>query len=73
MDFREWAALDSYIVRVYRRGVDAGRRRIAGIVEVPVRNTRVAFHSFAELETILGSHEPPRRRKKQATRSERPR
>jgi hypothetical protein len=63
--------LDSYVVRVYRRATDAGNRRIAGVVEVPVRNTRVAFHSFAELETILGSREPPHRLKKQAKKTRR--
>jgi len=45
--------LDSYIVRVYRRGTDDDAQAITGVVEVPARNERAAFHNLAELEAIL--------------------
>ena len=52
---------ESYIVRIYRRSeaIDGG---IAGLVELPGQDTRVAFRSFHELQEILqaGARTPAR-------------
>ena len=43
---------ESYIVRIYRRGEDADGG-IAGLVELPGQDTRIAFRSYRELQEIL--------------------
>ena len=45
------SATTSYIVRVYRRGRRA--HELSGMVEIPSRGTRQAFHGLDELMAIL--------------------
>ena len=52
--------LTSYIVRVYR--CDAATGEITGTVEVYEQEARLAFHSFAELKTILLGTDVPVKR-----------
>jgi len=44
------SSVDCYIVRIYRRNADDG---VIGVVELPVREQRVAFRGFQELQAIL--------------------
>lgn len=44
--------MESYIVRVYRRG-SGSLAEITGVVELPEREKRRVFHNLAELEAIL--------------------
>lgn len=46
----------SFIVRIYRR--PGAAREFAGIVELPERNTRAPFRSFAELKRLLAPDAP---------------
>ena len=48
--------MTSYVLRVYRR--DRTAREIAGILENPERETRLAFRSFAELRALLSRDRP---------------
>ena len=52
---------ESYIVRIYRRG-EATDGGIAGLVELPGQDTRIAFRSYRELQEILeaGARTPTR-------------
>ena len=44
--------MDSYIVRVYRRGQD-NPGELAGLVEMVGTNERLSFRNFPELATVL--------------------
>ena len=59
--------MDSYIVRVYRRGLGKGKE-IAGLVERVGSNARKAFGTSDELWTFLaepsGKPEIPERKRK---------
>jgi hypothetical protein len=46
------SVIESYIVRIYRRG-EAADGGIAGLVELPGQDTRIGFRSFRELQEIL--------------------
>jgi hypothetical protein len=45
----------SYVVRVYGR--DPVSQELVGIVEIPERDVRTAFHGFDELKAILSGYE----------------
>ena len=53
--------LDSYIIRIYRRGVERGRE-LAGLVERIGNGKRQAFGNSEELWTFLTDRQPARRR-----------
>ena len=53
-------ALDSYIVRIYRRGVERGRE-VAGLVERIGNGKRRAFGNSEELWAFLTDRQPYRR------------
>lgn len=44
--------MESYIVRIYRRG-DSGLNEVAGLVEAVGSNERLAFQSFPGLVTAI--------------------
>ena len=46
--------MDSYIVRIYRKGQDSPEE-IAGLVEMVGSSERMAFKSFPELTSVLHS------------------
>ena len=52
--------LDSYIIRIYRRGVDRGRE-LAGLVERIGNGKRQAFGNSEELWAFLTDRLPSRR------------
>lgn len=52
--------LDSYIVRIYRRGVERGRE-LAGLVERIGNGKRQAFGNCEELWGFLTNRQPSRR------------
>ena len=52
--------LDSYIIRIYRRGVERGRE-LAGLIERIGNGKRQAFGSSEELWTFLTDRQPSRR------------
>jgi hypothetical protein len=54
--------VESYVVRIYRRGVDGG---VAGVVEDALSRRKKAFHSIAELSDWLGR--PPRALRRRAS------
>ena len=54
--------LDSYIIRIYRRGVERGRE-LAGLVERIGNGKRQAFGNSEELWTFLTDRQPSRRRR----------
>jgi hypothetical protein len=51
--------LDSYIVRIYRRGVERGRE-VAGLVERIGNGKRRAFGNSEELWAFLTERQPSR-------------
>ena len=53
--------LDSYIIRIYRRGVERGRE-LAGLVERIGNGKRRAFGNSEELWTFLTDRQPSRKR-----------
>ena len=53
--------LDSYIIRIYRRGGELGRE-VAGLVERIGNGKRRAFADSEELWTFLTDRQPSRRR-----------
>jgi hypothetical protein len=61
--------LDSYIIRVYRRGAESGKE-IAGLVERVGNGKRLAFGSSKELWEFLTDRNPHR---KAATKAKRQR
>jgi len=52
--------LDSYIIRIYRRGVERGRE-LAGLVERIGNGKRQAFGNSEELWAFLTDRQPSRR------------
>ena len=52
--------LDSYIIRIYRRGVERGRE-LAGLVERIGNGKRQAFGNSDELWAFLTDRQPSRR------------
>jgi hypothetical protein len=52
--------LDSYIIRIYRRGVERGRE-LAGLVERIGNGKRQAFGNSEELWAFLTDRHPSRR------------
>ena len=51
--------LDSYIIRIYRRGVERGRE-LAGLIECIGNGKRQAFGSSEELWAFLTDRQPSR-------------
>jgi len=65
--------LDSYIIRIYRRGVERGRE-LAGLVERIGNGKRQAFGNSEELWAFLTDRQPSRRsgaRSKQSGKAQR--
>ena len=52
--------MDSYIIRIYRRGAERGRE-LAGLVERVGNGKRQAFGSSEELWTFLTDRQPSRK------------
>ena len=52
--------MDSYIIRIYRRGAERGRE-LAGLVERIGNGKRMAFGSSEELWTFLTDYQPSRK------------
>ena len=53
--------LDSYIIRIYRRGADCGHE-VAGLIERVGNDKRQAFANSEELWAFLTDRQPSRRR-----------
>lgn len=53
--------MDSYIIRIYRRGADRGHE-VAGLIERVGNGKRQAFANSEELWTFLTDRQPSRRR-----------
>ena len=58
---RKDLTLDSYIIRIYRRGAGRGHE-VAGLIERVVNGQRQAFGSSEELWDFLTDRQPSRRR-----------
>jgi len=57
---REGQTLDSYIIRIYRRGMERGRE-LTGLVERIGNGKRQAFGNSEELWAFLTDRQPSRR------------